>query len=190
MLLAGVAFLWPAKYRTRNGWTPKHTKRHETQTQSTLSFTPFDLGGLTYFSLLVIKRRIAWLIGTLVTNSCISATIPRTWETLVFLLRDSSSDFAVKLTATTAIGVCVGVSEPSHSNFFHCSSSQCQGDHFDTEIVAPYLPYIIAELVSLLSDCATLEVKRRVVHALNNVLQECGSSVKLSLQNSDFVLIS
>jgi hypothetical protein len=59
----------------------------------------------------IIKRRIAWLLGKLVSEQCCAPNNPRVWETLVHLLRDrgSGSDAVVRLTAATALRECVNV---------------------------------------------------------------------------------
>lgn len=59
----------------------------------------------------IIKRRIAWLLGRLVSEQCSAPNNPKVWETLVHLLRDRSlgSDAVVRLTAATALCECVNV---------------------------------------------------------------------------------
>ena len=60
----------------------------------------------------IIKRRIAWLIGKWISESCYTPKDPKVWETLVHLLqdRDVGSDTVVRLTAATALRECVDVS--------------------------------------------------------------------------------
>jgi len=60
----------------------------------------------------IIKRRIAWLLGKLVSEQCSAPNNPKVWETLVHLLRDrgSGSDAVVRLTAATSLRECVNVS--------------------------------------------------------------------------------
>jgi len=70
----------------------------------------------------IIKRRIAWLLGKLVSEQCSAPNNPKVWETLVHLLSDrgSGSDAVVRLTAATALRECVNVclgSRLSVSNF-------------------------------------------------------------------------
>jgi hypothetical protein len=59
----------------------------------------------------IIKRRIAWLLGKLVSEQCSAPNNPKVWETLVHLLRDrgAGSDAVVRLTAATALRECVNV---------------------------------------------------------------------------------
>ena len=60
----------------------------------------------------IIKRRIAWLIGKWVSESCYTPKDPKIWEILVHLLQDHDvgTDTVVRLTATIALRECVDVS--------------------------------------------------------------------------------
>lgn len=60
----------------------------------------------------IIKRRIAWLIGKWVSDSCTSPNNPLIWEILTHLLtvRGEGTDLVVRLTAAMALRECVDVS--------------------------------------------------------------------------------
>jgi hypothetical protein len=64
-----------------------------------------------YVSYPIIKRRIAWVIGKWVSDSCSPATNPKIWEVLVQLLTSQGpgTDAVVRLTAAVAIKECVDV---------------------------------------------------------------------------------
>ena len=63
----------------------------------------------------ILKRRIAWLLGKLMSDECIDPNHPRIWEILVHLLGDrgQGTDAVVRLTAGVAIREGVDVSSPS-----------------------------------------------------------------------------
>jgi hypothetical protein len=60
----------------------------------------------------IIKRRVAWFIGKWISDECAPANDGRIWEILVHLLqaRQSSTDMAVRLTAASALRMCINVS--------------------------------------------------------------------------------
>nr|GAT59975.1 predicted protein [Mycena chlorophos] len=114
----------------------------------------------------IIKRRIAWLLGKLISaDSCVSVNNPLLWQIFVHLLRDTGpgSDVVVRLTAALALRECVDTLE------------------FDVEVFTPYLPDIVSELVKLLGEADTFETKRRVDYTLNVVIEQAGERI------SDFV---
>jgi hypothetical protein len=59
----------------------------------------------------IIKRRVAWFIGKWISGECSPANNPRIWEIFVHLLQDqkSSTEMAVRLTAASALRVCIDV---------------------------------------------------------------------------------
>jgi hypothetical protein len=59
----------------------------------------------------ILKRRIAWLIGKWVSDMCSPANTPTIWVILLHLLHDRGpgSDCVVRLTAATAVRLCVDV---------------------------------------------------------------------------------
>ncbi|KAI9000953.1 ARM repeat-containing protein [Trametes punicea] len=103
----------------------------------------------------IVKRRIAWLLGKLVSDECLTANNPQLWQVLVHLLQDQGpgSDAVVRLTAAIAIRECVDSLK------------------FDADIFAPFLPTVVQSLVQLTADADTLESKRRITDSLNTVIQ-------------------
>ena len=59
----------------------------------------------------IVKRRIAWLLGKLISDECLKANNQSLWQVLVHLLQDQGegSDAVVRLTAAIAIRECVDV---------------------------------------------------------------------------------
>ncbi|KAJ6598916.1 armadillo-type protein [Mycena vulgaris] len=115
----------------------------------------------------IIKRRIAWLLGKLVSDSCLSPTNDLVWEVLIHLLCDysSGSDSVVRLTAAIALRECIDTLD------------------FDINVFARHLPKAVSELMGLLGKSDTLEIKRRVDYTLNVVIEQAGERI------SDFINI-
>ena len=66
---------------------------------------------LLHVSYLIVKRRIAWLIGKWVGDKCASPNDVRIWQILVHLLQDKGTGTeVVRLTAAAAVRDCVDVS--------------------------------------------------------------------------------
>ncbi|KAJ7129521.1 armadillo-type protein [Mycena epipterygia] len=109
----------------------------------------------------IIKRRIAWLLGKLSSESCTSPNNARLWDVLIHLLstRGPGTDSVVRLTAAIALRECIDTLE------------------FDINVFAPYLPRAVAELVKLLGEADTLEIKRRVDYTLNAVIEQSGERI-------------
>ncbi|KAF8195734.1 armadillo-type protein [Mycena galopus ATCC 62051] len=105
----------------------------------------------------IIKRRIAWLLGKWASESCISATNNLMWEILILLLKDSDS--VVRFTAAISLRECIDTIE------------------FDINVFARYLPDIVSELVRLLGQADTLEIKRRIDYTLNAVIEQSGERI-------------
>ncbi|KAJ7929923.1 armadillo-type protein [Mycena leptocephala] len=114
-----------------------------------------------------LHRRIAWLLGKWVAESCVSPTNDVLWKVLIHLLKDrgTGSDSVVRLTAAIALRECIDTLE------------------FDIDVFAQHLPDVVEELVKLLGEADTLEIKRRVDHTLNAVIEQSGERI------SDFVNI-
>lgn len=51
---------------------------------------------------------------------------------------------------------------------------------FDINVFAPYLPDAVKQLVLLLGEADTLEIKRRIDYTLNAVIEQSGERVILS----------
>ncbi|KAI0776057.1 ARM repeat-containing protein [Trametes elegans] len=110
---------------------------------------------VTEHSYAIVKRRIAWLLGKLVSDECLRANNPKLWQVLVHLLQDQGpgSDAVVRLTAAIAIRECV------------------DSLNFDADVFAPFLPTVVSCLVRLTADADTLEAKRRITDSLNTVIE-------------------
>ncbi|KAH9482382.1 Importin-11 [Psilocybe cubensis] len=109
----------------------------------------------------IIKRRIAWLIGKWVADSCISPNNPKIWEILVHLLQDRGpgTDAVVRLTAASSLRECV------------------DSLSFDANGFAPFLATAIPQLIQIMAEAETLESKRKVDESLNTVIQQSGTLV-------------
>ncbi|KAJ7638980.1 armadillo-type protein [Roridomyces roridus] len=105
----------------------------------------------------IIKRRIAWLIGKWVSDECTSPTNPLIWEILIRLLCDA--DTVVRLTAAIALRECIDTLA------------------FDINVFAPHLPRTVPQLMKLLAEAETLEIKRRVDYTLNVVIEQSGERI-------------
>ncbi|KAK0206374.1 armadillo-type protein [Desarmillaria ectypa] len=109
----------------------------------------------------ITKRRIAWVIGQWVSQTCVSPNLPVLWDILVHLLSDRGpgSDTVVRFTAATALRECVDTLE------------------FDVNIFAPYIPTTITELVKLMGEADTLAGKTRVGNTLNVIIDQAGGRI-------------
>ncbi|KAJ7283929.1 armadillo-type protein [Mycena rebaudengoi] len=109
----------------------------------------------------IIKRRIAWLLGKWTSDSCTSSNNATLWTVLVHLLSDRGpgSDAVVRLTAAMALRECLDTLD------------------FDINVFAPYLPKTVEELMKLLGEADTLEIKRRVDYTLNVVIEQSGDRI-------------
>ncbi|KAJ7781094.1 armadillo-type protein [Mycena metata] len=109
----------------------------------------------------IIKRRIAWLIGKLVSDSCVLPTNDFVWKILIHLLKDREpgTDAVVRLTAALALRECIDTLE------------------FEIAAFAPYLEDAVTELVKLLGEADTLEIKRRIDYTLNTVIEQSGERI-------------
>ncbi|KAI0638247.1 ARM repeat-containing protein [Trametes polyzona] len=109
----------------------------------------------------IVKRRIAWLLGKLVSDECLSANNPKLWQVLVHLLQDRGpgSDAVVRLTAAIAIRECVDSLK------------------FDADVFAPFLPAVVSSLVQLTAEADTLESKRRITDSLNTVIERAEARI-------------
>ncbi|KAI0352893.1 ARM repeat-containing protein [Trametes cingulata] len=109
----------------------------------------------------IVKRRIAWLLGKLVSDECLAANNPKLWQVLVHLLQDQGpgSDAVVRLTAAIAIRECVDSLK------------------FDADVFAPFLPAVVSSLVQLTAEADTLESKRRITDSLNTVIERAEARI-------------
>ncbi|TFK55905.1 ARM repeat-containing protein [Heliocybe sulcata] len=109
----------------------------------------------------IIKRRIAWVIGKWVSDSCASPKNPMIWQVLVHLLQDRGpgSDAVVRLTAVAATRECI------------------DNIDFDPEVFAPFLPATMKELITLLNEGDNQESKRRILNTLGVVIERSGMHI-------------
>ncbi|KAH7887621.1 ARM repeat-containing protein [Phlebopus sp. FC_14] len=109
----------------------------------------------------IIKRRIAWLIGKWVGDASAPATDPIIWEVLVHLLHDRGpgSDSVVRLTAANALRECVDTVS------------------FDIAIFSPFLPVAVTELVKLIAEADSIEMKQRLAKSLNVVVERADAEI-------------
>ncbi|KAF8746019.1 hypothetical protein AX14_004306 [Amanita brunnescens Koide BX004] len=109
----------------------------------------------------IIKRRIAWLVGKWVSESCYTSKDSKIWEILVHLLqdRDVGTDTVVRLTAAMALRECVDTVD------------------FDVHVLEPFLPTIVSELVKLMGEADTMESKRRIDNTLNSIIEQSGDRI-------------
>ncbi|KAJ7507960.1 armadillo-type protein [Mycena galericulata] len=105
----------------------------------------------------IIKRRIAWLLGKWVSEDCTSPRNDLLWKVLIHLLSDA--DAVVRFTATFALRECIDTLE------------------FDINVFAPYLPAAVTQLMKLLGEADTLEIKRRIDYTLNAVIEQSGERI-------------
>ncbi|KAH9943383.1 ARM repeat-containing protein [Epithele typhae] len=109
----------------------------------------------------IVKRRIAWLLGKLVSDECLVANNEKLWQVLVHLLQDQGpgTDAVVRLTAAIAIRECV------------------DSLNFDADSFAPFLQPVVASLVRLTAEADTLEAKRRITDSLNTVIERAEARI-------------
>lgn len=109
----------------------------------------------------IIKRRIAWLIGRWIGDMGTPATDPIVWEVLIHLLSDrgEGTDAVVRFTAAHALQECVDTVS------------------FDITVFAPFLPVAVTELVRLMHEVDTIEMKRRLAKSLNVIIEHADSHI-------------
>lgn len=114
----------------------------------------------------IIKRRIAWLIGRWTSDMATPATDPIMWEVLIHLLRDrgEGTDSVVRFTAANALRECVDTVS------------------FDIGIFAPFLPVAVTELIKLMHEVDTTEMKRRLAKSLNVIIERSDSHITPHVQ--------
>ncbi|KAI0650678.1 ARM repeat-containing protein [Trametes meyenii] len=116
---------------------------------------------VTDHSYAIVKRRIAWLLGKLVSDECLNADNVKLWQVLVHLLQDEGpgSDAVVRLTAAIALRECVDSLK------------------FDADVFAPFLPTVVTALVKLTAEADGLEAKRRITDSLNTVIERAEARI-------------
>ncbi|KAF9268117.1 ARM repeat-containing protein [Marasmius fiardii PR-910] len=109
----------------------------------------------------ILKRRIAWLLGKLMYDSCVDPNDVKIWEILVYLLGDRSegTDTVVRLTAAAAIREGIDTLELDMNSF------------------RPFLSTAVTELMNLIGEVDSFESKRRVDNALNVIIERAGADM-------------
>ncbi|KAL0067569.1 hypothetical protein AAF712_005284 [Marasmius tenuissimus] len=109
----------------------------------------------------ILKRRIAWLLGKFMCESCLNPNNPKIWEILVHLLGDrgEGTDTVVRLTAAVAIREGVDTLE------------------FVLDSFKPFLSTAVSELMNLIAEVDGFESKGRVDNALNVVIERAGGEM-------------
>ncbi|EIM88549.1 ARM repeat-containing protein [Stereum hirsutum FP-91666 SS1] len=109
---------------------------------------------------LIIKRRVAWLIGKWIGDNCAPLNDQRIWQILTYLLTDKGEGTEViRLTTAGAI------------------KDSLNSNTFDPTAFAPFLGSVLSELLKLLADTEIVESKLRVASALETVLESAGLQV-------------
>ncbi|KAL4076110.1 ARM repeat-containing protein [Scleroderma citrinum] len=114
----------------------------------------------------IIKRRIAWLIGKWTSDMSTPAIDPIVWEILIHLLRDrgEGTDSVVRFTSANALRECVDTV------------------NFDITVFAPFLPVAVSELVKLMHEVDTTEMKQRLAKSLNVIIERSDSHITPHIQ--------
>lgn len=129
-----------------------------------------------------MKRRIAWVIGKLVTTECVEPNAA-IWNILLHLLSDrgQGTDRVVRFTAAGTLRECVDVNqtfvEILPSATLITVSSPLKSLHFNSDEFAPFLAATIDQLLEVTAEADTLETKRRITQSLNVVIECMGERV-------------
>ncbi|KAL0577074.1 hypothetical protein V5O48_004917 [Marasmius crinis-equi] len=109
----------------------------------------------------ILKRRIAWLLGKFMYESCLDPNNPKIWEILVHLLgkHGGGTDTVVRLTAATAIREGIDTLDLNFPSF------------------TPFLSQAVSDLMNLIAEVDGFESKRRVDNALNVVIERAGAEM-------------
>jgi hypothetical protein len=130
-------------------------------------------------SYLIIQRRIAWLIGRWVSQDCYPPADPRIWQILLHLLTAKGTGTeVVRLTTASAVQQCVDVS--LGANNLHTSTIICQATLFDLNVFIPFLTPTVAELLKLIDEVDTVDMKNKLAACLNTILDKSKAEVFLS----------
>lgn len=110
------------------------------------------------------------------------ATDPIIWEVLIHLLSDrgEGTDAVVRFTAANALRECVGVSGHHGYNFYF--PTVWQTVNFDMAVFSPFLPAAVTELVKLMHEVDTTEMKRRLAKSLNVIIEQSDSHITPHVQ--------
>ncbi|KAF8826887.1 hypothetical protein HHX47_DHR5000875 [Lentinula edodes] len=116
----------------------------------------------------ILQRRIAWVLGKWMSESCCSPNIPTIWQILLHLLSQrGQGSTIIRLTAAVALREGVDTLD------------------FDPDGFAPFLPQAVAQLMSLIGEANTFDSKRKVDDALNVVIDRAGKQFNLDGDGSN-----
>ncbi|KAJ4481713.1 armadillo-type protein [Lentinula edodes] len=108
----------------------------------------------------ILQRRIAWVLGKWMSESCCSPNNPTIWQILLHLLSQrGQGSTIIRLTAAVALREGVDTLD------------------FDPDGFAPFLPQAVAQLMSLIGEANTFDSKRKVDDALNVVIDRAGKQI-------------
>ncbi|KAA1466319.1 ARM repeat-containing protein [Dentipellis sp. KUC8613] len=109
---------------------------------------------------LILKRRIAWLIGKWVSDMCSTPNDTRIWQILLQLLSERGAGTeVVRLTAATAIRECVDTID------------------FNADIFVQFMEPTVTELLRLIGDAESLESKRKVAGCLITIIDRAEARI-------------
>lgn len=111
----------------------------------------------------IIRRRIAWLLGCLVSEDLAAQSRPLIYSLIVHLMsRNESTDQAIRLTAARSL-------------------QKCDTWDFDLDGFLPYLGNAVEELVQLLGEVLMSDSLMRLNETLAVVIARVGTNVSLHL---------
>ncbi|KAJ3710388.1 ran binding protein 11 [Lentinula raphanica] len=108
----------------------------------------------------LLQRRIAWVLGKWMSDSCCSPNNPIIWQILLHLLNQRGQESTV-IRLSAAVSLREGVDTLD----------------FDCKIFEPFLPQAVAQLMSLIGEANTYQSKRKVDDALNVVIDRAGKQI-------------
>lgn len=118
-------------------------------------------------SSLILRRRIAWLVGNWVAVDSSDDTQIKINQLLAHLLsKNASTDFAVRLTAAIAI-------------------SQCDSWEVDVKTFLPFLEGTMRGIAGLLGECQLPESHQRLSSILGVVISRVGKDVSHDFESKD-----
>ena len=113
-------------------------------------------------------------------EECTSPQNPIIWQILAYLLneRSAGTDLVVRVSAAMALRRCLDVSMKSHfkevTNVVYFDE---QTRDFDANVVEGFIRPLTAELLNLISEAETFEMKRKLVETMNVLIEQQGTLV-------------
>jgi hypothetical protein len=139
---------------------------------------------------LIVQRRIVWLIGRWVSQDCYPPTDPRIWQILLHLLTAKGAGTeVVRLTSATALQQCVDVSLRADNSHISTTIYKQQATLFDLNIFVPFLAPTVGELLKLIDEVDTVEMKNKLAGCLNTILDRAKAEVLPSYEFMHSALI-